>query len=128
MESSNKPGGQAEVNLLELCPVRNVSWEMAEQEQVVLLIPKFKSRFAVKYIMPMLAKPNFRIKLDAYGSFLWQRFDGDTPVRRIAESMKDTFGESVEPVYDRIGKFIRALEKEKFILIPTATSGQPCLN
>lgn len=119
----------SDVNLLELRPVRNVSWEVSDKEQVVLLIPKFKSRFAVKYILPMFAKPNFRIKLDEYGSFLWHQFDGQTTVQQIGDRMKTNFGDAVEPVFDRIGRFLQSLEKEKFILLSrSASPDQPCLN
>lgn len=102
-------------NLLELTPTRNVSWEPAEDQRVVLLIPKFKSRFTVKYFEPLLAKKHFRLKLDAYGSFVWNRIDGNTTVMSIADSMKTHFGDAVDPVYERVGKFIHMLQREKFI-------------
>lgn len=104
-------------NLLELTPTRNVKWETAENQLVVLLVPKFKNRFSVKYLQPLVAKPNFHLKLDAYGSFVWNHLDGNTTVMKIAESMKEYFGESVEPVYERVGKFIHMLQREKFITL-----------
>jgi hypothetical protein len=104
-------------NLLELTPERNVKWETNEKQLVVLLIPKFKNRLSVKYLQPLVAKPNFHLKLDLYGSFVWNRLDGNTTVMKIAESMKEHFGESVEPVYERVGKFIHMLQREKFITL-----------
>lgn len=106
---------ERKTNLLELTPVRNVSSETNEDQKVTLLIPKFKNRFAVKYFEPLLAKKHFRLKLDPYGSFVWSRIDGNTSVMAIADAMKEHFGESVEPVYDRVGKFILMLQREKFI-------------
>jgi hypothetical protein len=118
-----------EVNLLEVRPLRNVSWELDDNDQVVLLIPKFRNRLAVKYVLPYLARPHFRIRLDAFGSFVWNRFDGQTPIKEIAASMRANFGESVEPVYERIGKFVQTLEREKFVILDAVgSSHQPCVN
>ncbi len=106
-----------EINLLELIPVRNVQHEMNEEQKVVLLIPKFRSRLTVRYLLPLLAKPYFKLKLDTYGSFVWGRIDGRTTVLRIAEDMKAHYGESVEPVYERVGKFIQMMQREKFVTL-----------
>jgi hypothetical protein len=106
-----------EINLLELTPTRRVGSEADEKQQVTLLIPKFKNRYTVKYLQPLLAKPNFRLKLDTYGSFVWNRIDGHTKVMNIADAMKEHFGESVEPVYERVGKFVHMLQREKFITL-----------
>jgi hypothetical protein len=84
---------------------------------VVLLIPKFNKGFLAKWLMPRLKHPNIRIKLDTFGSFVWKHFDGSTPISIIGEKMKSEFGESVEPVFKRIGIFLQKLEKEKFITI-----------
>jgi hypothetical protein len=103
------------LNLLDLKPLRNVPSETAEDERVILIYPKFRSAFLQKYLLPWLAKPDFRIRLDAYGSFIWQRCDGKTDVAKIAEEMLAKFGSPVEPVYERIGLFLRRLESDQFI-------------
>jgi hypothetical protein len=103
------------LNLLELKPMRNVSWETGNDELATLIYPKFRSPFLQKYLVPWLAKPSFRIKLDAYGSFIWQRCDGAPDVAIIAEEMLAKFGSHVEPVYERIGLFLRKLESDQFI-------------
>lgn len=102
-------------NLLDLKPVRNMDWETGENGLTVLLIPKFQNRYLVKWLMPRLAKPNFRVKLDAYGSFVWNQCDGNTTVAEMAERMREQFGEKVEPLYDRIAKFLQRLEREDFL-------------
>jgi len=106
------------LNLLELQPQRNAEWEVGEDGLVVLLIPKFRNRYLAKWLLPRLAKANFRVKLDKLGSFVWQRCDGKSPVAAIAEGMEAEFGSSAEPVYDRIGKFLVKLEREHFLVIP----------
>jgi hypothetical protein len=106
---------QAPVNLLDLRPRRVVKWETEANGTVVLIIPKFKNRFAVRWFVPMLAKPNVRLKLDAYGSFVWNHCDGRTTVSAIGERMRSEFGSAVEPVYDRIALFLGRLDKEHFL-------------
>ena len=105
------------INLLDLRPLRNLRWEEKEQGLVVLLVPKFRNRHLVKWFTPLLAKPNFRARLDAHGSFLWQQCDGNTTVLEIGEKMKERFHEPVEDIYDRIGKFIQKLVRDEFITL-----------
>jgi hypothetical protein len=109
------PGEHA--NLLELKPRRNLQWETAEGGGVVLLVPKFRNRWVVKWFVPMLAKPDIRVKLDAFGSFCWQQCDGNTMVRDIAERMAVHFGEPADSLVDRIGKFVATLARDKFVLL-----------
>lgn len=105
------------INLLELRPMRNIKWETGEQDQVVLLVPKFRSGFLARWVQPRLSRPYYRVKLDAYGSFIWNACDGNRTVSEIADVMKDKFKENLESLYDRIGKFVRRLDESKFVLI-----------
>lgn len=112
MRKKNTPA----VNLLDLKPLRNLlHWETGENGLIVLLVPKFQNRYLVKWLMPRLAKPNFRVKLDAYGSFVWSQCDGNTTVAEMAERMREKFGEKAEPLYDRIARFLQRLEREDFL-------------
>jgi hypothetical protein len=106
----------APLNLLELKPVRNVGWETDPDGRAVLLIPKFRSALMQKWVLPLLAKPNFRVKLDAHGSYIWQQCDGQTLIGEIAEKMLTAFGPEIEPVNERIAAFIRKLEREAFLI------------
>ena len=106
----------ARPNLLELKPVRNVSWETEPDGRAVLIIPKFRGTLMQKWVLPWLAQPNFRVKLDARGSFIWQHCDGQMPVGEMAEKMLAAFGPEIEPVYERIAAFIRRLEREAFLI------------
>jgi hypothetical protein len=105
-------------NLLTLRPKRNLEWESGDGNLVVLVVPKFRSKLLTRWFVPMLAKPNIRVKLDERGSFVWQRCDGDTTVESIGEQMSRAFNEPVESSYDRIGKFIQQLSRNKFLCLP----------
>jgi hypothetical protein len=107
------------INLLELKPKRNLEWESRESDLVMLLVPKFKNPLLVKWFVPMLAKPNIKVKLDEFGSFVWTRCDGQTSVERMGEEMALKFGEPLESLYERIGKFVAKLARDKFVLLET---------
>jgi len=104
-------------NLLSLKPQRNLLWETAENECVVLLVPKFRNRLVIKWFVPMLAKPNIRVTLDQLGSYCWQHFDGKTTVQEIGERMSHDFSQPVDSMYERIGKFIATLARDRFVLL-----------
>jgi hypothetical protein len=105
-----------ESNLLDYIPVQLVAWqENTETNLIVLLKPKFNNKILKKYFLPQLKNPNFRVNLDEYGSRVWKLIDGSRTVLQIAENLEETFGESVEPVYERVGNFMRSLENNKFI-------------
>jgi hypothetical protein len=106
-------------NLLELTPRRNLQWEMRENNLVTLIIPKFKSEFLKKWFVPMLAKPNIKLKLDKYGSFVWNHCDGNTSIEKIGGEMAAQFGEPLDSMYERIGKFVAKLSRDKFLELKT---------
>ncbi|MBI4811805.1 MAG: PqqD family protein [Ignavibacteriales bacterium] len=105
------------INLLDLKPFRVLQWERSDDEKIILLVPKFKNRYLVQWLMPRLKRPNFKVKLDEFGSFVWNHCDGNTTVSEISEKMKEKFGENFDPSYERIGKFISRLTHDKFLSI-----------
>ena len=107
--------GNAPVNLLELRPRRNVEWEIDDGGRAVLLVPRFHSRWLRAWLLPLLAKPSFRIRLDAMGTAFWQRCDGSTPVLEIAEQMSAQSGSDMDDMIERLGRFLARLEREEFI-------------
>jgi len=102
-------------NLLDLRPTKCYRWEETEDGRVVILAPKFRHRLLVKYLMPMLRSQDFKVSLDDYGSFVWKACDGNATVLEISERLRERYGEKVEPVYERVGLFIRQLWKQGFV-------------
>ncbi len=117
--ASVKPHEGAPVNLLELRPRRNVEWEIDGEGKAVLLVPKFRNRLLRTLLLPLLAKPNFRVKLDAAGTAFWKRCDGSSPVLEIAEEMSTQSGTDLDDMTERLGRFLARLEHEGFIVIDT---------
>ncbi|MBA7651919.1 hypothetical protein ES703_59748 [subsurface metagenome] len=62
-----------------------------------------------------MKKPNFKVTLDAVGSFVWEHCDGKNTVKEVAQSLKEEFGKSAEPLYDRLALFFQSLEENRFI-------------
>lgn len=109
------PKGRPPLNLLDLIPQRNVPSEQTPEGFLVLLKPKFSHPLLVKHIVPRMKKPYFKIKLDEKGSFIWKLCDGKTTVKDIGLRMREEFGDSIEPLYDRLGVFLQTLEKSHLI-------------
>jgi hypothetical protein len=108
---------QKQKNLLDLKPRRNLDWEAPENNLVVLLVPKFRNPLVERWFVPLLARPMLRVKLDPLGSAVWNRCDGGTSILEIGEHVAREFGEPLEPLYERIGKFIQKLARDQFLLL-----------
>jgi len=111
----NKKDVRTEINLLELIPVRTIEWIKDEEGKITLLKPKYKNPLLKKNLLPRMKNPNFKVNLDEIGSYLWLLIDGEKNVNQIAQLFKQKFGEKVEPLYDRLAKFLTNLEKNGFI-------------
>mgnify|MGYP000916606734 CR=1 FL=1 len=95
-------------------PARGIDWEL-ENEKVILLVPKFRHRILQRWLVPHLAKPNFRVQLDAVGSAFWKWCDGTKTLEEIKIEMKNQFGEQIEPIDDRLSRFVCQLADSKFL-------------
>lgn len=103
------------VNTLDLTPVRLYSEEKNEDELVTVFVPKFKNKFAVKYISPKLKSDIFKIKLDKFGSSVWLKMDGKNNVDKIIKELKEEFGDGIQQEEERTVKFIFQLYEQGFI-------------
>ena len=56
-----------------------------------------------------------RIDLDIYGSQVWMLIDGKSDVQEIAKKLKQSFGDDIEPLYERLGAYINILNNNNFI-------------
>jgi hypothetical protein len=113
------------VNLLELTPAQRVPWETGEGGTVVVLVPKFRHPWMVRWFVPHMKYPHFRVKLDAIGSFVWKMCDGTTTVGEMANRMTTEFGDTAGSAQERIRKFLLTLEKSDLVnLYETATSAR----
>ena len=103
------------VNLLELVPVKIVQSEESQDGKVIILKPKFKYNFFLKYVLPKMKHPYYKVDLDEFGSFVWKQIDGKQTVKEIGLRLKENFKEKVDPVYDRLSEYIHSLVRAEFI-------------
>lgn len=101
----------------EVIPERALDWETDEAGRVVIRVPKFRNRFAVRYLLPRLKHPWVRVHLDDRGSLVWKACDGKTRVMEIAHQLNARFGDAAEPALERTMRFIHILNQQKFIRI-----------
>ncbi|MFH1941328.1 MAG: PqqD family protein [bacterium] len=104
-----------DLNLLDLIPVQRVDWEKKEDGTVYLKKPKAQNRFMKHFIQKMGKSPDYKIHLDDFGSYVWQKCDGAHRVDQIGECLKREFGEKVEPVVERLASFVKILAYQKCI-------------
>lgn len=102
-------------NTLELTPIKMYSDEKNEEELITVIVPKFKNKFAVKFISPKLKSDHFKIKLDKFGSAVWEDINGKTKVDEIIKNVKNKFGDDLTNEEERITKFIFQLYTQGFI-------------
>jgi hypothetical protein len=57
-----------------------------------------------------------KLTLDEYGSFVIKQIDGTTTVEAIGIHLKDKFGSSVEPLYERLIPYMEYLAKNRGII------------
>ena len=100
-------------SFLSLVPVQALPSEPGEGDRVVLVRPKILSpRWA--WLVRLMAKPVYRVKLDPRGTVVWRACDGEATVAQVIEAVAAAFpGESDTPV--RTALFIRELALGGFI-------------
>ncbi len=101
--------------MLDLRPLALRRSETQESGNEDILVPRFGEHALGRWLMGKVRKPYHRISLDEVGTFIWRRLDGDTSVQEIGDSLKQKFGERVEPVFDRLNVFIAQLERANVI-------------
>lgn len=102
-------------NYLEVTPLRILNEEVDQNNIVTILIPKVTNRFAKKYFEPMLKTPVIKLKLDEIGSASWLAIDGKKKVADIAAELVQKFGDKIDPVEERLTKYLTTLYEQRFI-------------
>lgn len=91
-----------------------ITWSVKDE---TVTIDMYHKGFFAFVAQKFFKRPSVsHIKLDKYGSFIWQQIDGKNTVNDLAISMKEKFGDKAEPLYDRLVTYIRILRNNKFIV------------
>jgi hypothetical protein len=109
-----------------LVPVRQYRWEEQADGRITVLIPKFTGRFTRRWLMPLLARPHVRLRLDELGSFVWRELDGDTTVGGLVARVHGRFGGEPADARARVSSFVRQLARTTAVtfLAPTGPAAR----
>ena len=103
-------------NYLEYVPKRvgGLNWIKNESDIVTLEI---ENKGVINRIFQkFFRKPKISyIHLDEMGSFIWELIDGEKSIAEIGEYVKDHFGDSANPLYERLAKYLEILKSYNFI-------------
>lgn len=113
-KSFNKKNNSS-INYLELTPTRLYEYEIESSGKVSVFVPKFKNKLLVNFLVPKLKSPYIKAKLDDFGSLTWLEMDGNKKVADISQALTNKFGDKVQPVNERLTKFLTQLYKYNFI-------------
>lgn len=103
---------------LALVPIQVLASEPGEAGDLVLLRPKILSpRWA--WLLRMMKKPTYRVKLDARGTAVWQACDGARSVAAIIRILSERNPDEAD-VLPRTALFIRELARGGFLRLEAA--------
>jgi hypothetical protein len=107
------------INLLELIPCRNSAWIVQKHNPscVAIIVPRFRSKWGMKFCKLIKKRPSFHVNLDEYGSTVWKLCNGKNTVRDIGKKLRAKFGNKIEPLYERLSAYLRTLERNRFIVM-----------
>lgn len=102
-------------NYLDKIPKVNKKWELTK-EGVVEITVENKGMFHT-IAQKVFKKPRFSfIKLDEYGSCVWQQIDGKQTIYEIGQILKEKHAGAAEQLYERLSRFMGILEQNKYIV------------
>lgn len=55
------------------------------------------------------------VHLEPMGSFIWRRIDGNRSVYEIGQCLHEAFGETAEPLFERLSVYMKQLERNGLI-------------
>jgi len=103
------------INYLELTPVRNYDHVIEDSGLISVLVPKFDIKWLDKIMSNIIKSRFFKAKLDEFGTETWLEMDGTKSVQTVSEHLQKKFGDKINPVNERLTKFLSELYKYNFI-------------
>ena len=100
---------KSEINYLELTPVRIYEYEVENNGLVSVLVPKFNIKFFDRMMSRFIKSRHFKANLDEFGTETWLEINGINSVQKISEHLVQKFGEKINPVNERLTKFLSQL-------------------
>ncbi len=114
-KTRTKQEQSSEINYLTLTPYAKVMHRMTQDNLVELLIPRFSTPFFQRILMRGTNKKHIRIRLDLQGSETWKLINGSNTVSDICTALANRPGLGMNPVDERVTRFLTKLYTEKYI-------------
>jgi hypothetical protein len=103
--------------LLECTFLRRLESREGDDGRTFVLRPRLGEGVWGRKICAFLNLSDYRIRLDDIGTFVWDYCDGKTSGKRLAELLRQEFGETIEPAEERLGQFILQMQRARMIEI-----------
>jgi hypothetical protein len=102
------------LNTLDVTPVRCCGHEIDGDSHVIVVVPKFRKEWINEFFLGRKPR-NFRVKLDKSGTAIWLLINGSRTVDEICKELVQQLGDEVQPVEERVSKFISVLYEQRYI-------------
>lgn len=95
--------------------INDMKWEVLEDGIVEITVENtgFYNTIAQK----LFKRPRYSfIKLDEYGSFVWQKIDGKKSIYEIGKELGTAHKGAATQLYERLAQYFAILERNKYII------------
>lgn len=104
-------------NFLDYVPGYNTRNTWSENKARRIVVRVHNTGFFNRVAQMFFKRPEYSlIELDEFGSFVWRQMDGERNVYEIGVNVKEHFGMTAEPLYERLSQFIRILHRNAYIV------------
>ena len=103
-------------------PVRLLEWQ-EEEGRATVFRPRFGGRRWGRRLAGWLGLSDYRIRLDPVGTLVWKHCDGTWTAPRMAQLLRERFGEQVEPAEERLQRFLVQMHRARMVVF-TAPGGR----
>ncbi|MGN0707932.1 MAG: PqqD family protein [Faecalibacterium sp.] len=103
-------------NFLGYCPVRSPANTWDVNDAGIVTVHLVHRGFYAAIAQKLFHRPRVsHIELDELGSFVFLQIDGQRTVEQIARQVREQFGETAEPLYERLIQYLSILRNNRFI-------------
>lgn len=107
-----------EENYLDKIPIKSAKIQYQVNENNHIIIMENHENVCERLCLYLLKKPKqTKIELDMYGSYIWEKINGQKTIYEIGKELSKDFGAEIEPLYQRMALFIRTLELRRWIYL-----------
>ena len=95
--------------------INDMIWDVSEDGIVEITVENtgFYNTIAQK----IFKKPRYSfIKLDEYGSFVWQKIDGKKSIFEIGKELQAVHDGAATQIFERLSQYFEILERNKYIV------------